>query len=80
MFLSIHRDLGSFASNWFLTSYKADLKHMAARATDNEYACTLSEELLKQAEDELFETQETRSRCIKILRENIEKCPGKYKF
>ncbi|XP_045168285.2 alpha-tocopherol transfer protein-like [Mercenaria mercenaria] len=48
---------------------------MAAKEKDKAYVCTLSETVQKKAEEELFETPETRSQSIQILREKIEKCP-----
>ncbi|XP_060583034.1 alpha-tocopherol transfer protein-like [Ruditapes philippinarum] len=47
---------------------------MATKEKDNEYICTLSEKFIKQAEEELFETDESRTKNIKILREKIENC------
>jgi hypothetical protein len=49
---------------------------MATKEKDNEYICTLSEKFIKQAEEELFETHESRTKNIKILREKIENCQG----
>lgn len=53
---------------------------MATGEENKEYVCTLSEERLKQAEEELFETNETRVKGLKELREKIEACPGKWEI
>ena len=49
---------------------------MATEDKDHEYVCTLSEKFIKQAEEELFETPESRVKNIKVLRERIENCQG----
>lgn len=48
---------------------------MASGDMNKEYVCTLSDERIKQAEEELFETAETRAKTLKVLRDKIEACP-----
>jgi hypothetical protein len=50
---------------------------MATSSDDTEYVCTLSDELIVKAEEELNEKAEWRARDIQALREMILKKPGK---
>ena len=47
-----------------------------AAAEKSEYVCTLSDELIKKAEEELNEKAQWRSRDIQALRDMLEKRPG----
>ena len=47
-----------------------------ATSEKTEYVCTLSEELIKKAEEELNEKAQWRSRDIQALRDMLEKRPG----
>ena len=50
---------------------------MAASSEENsEYVCTLSDELIKKAEEELNEKPQWRSRDVQALRDMLEKKPG----
>ena len=47
-----------------------------AATEKSEYVCTLSDELIKKAEEELNEKAQWRSRDIQALRDMLEKRPG----
>ena len=49
---------------------------MAASKENTEYVCTLSDDLIKQAEEELNEKPQWRSRDVQALRDMLEKKPG----
>lgn len=49
---------------------------MASGGDATEYVCTLSDDLIKQAEEELNEKPEWRIRDIQALREMVLKRPG----
>lgn len=49
---------------------------MATSSDNTEYVCTLSDELIVKAEEELNEKAEWRARDIQALREMILKKPG----
>ena len=49
---------------------------MAASKENTEYVCTLSDDLIKQAEEELNEKPRWRSRDVQALRDMLEKKPG----
>ena len=52
---------------------------MAAQSGEStEYVCTLSEELVKKAEEELNEKPQWRSRDVQALRDMLDKKPGTY--
>jgi len=50
---------------------------MAASNNNGEYVCTLSDELIKQAEEELNEKPQWRNRDIQALRDMVLKRAGK---
>ena len=51
----------------------------ASSEQKSEYVCTLSDELIQKAEQELNEKPQWRSRDIQALRDMLEKRPGKGK-